>query len=324
MNIKSIVEKLREKDKNKIRNIIIIMIVINLLMACLKMFTTFFSEREIIKTIFNSLIGIVNIILVLLIIKSKEKLIEENKIKLKKKYSPILLKFFYNSKVDVELNTVLAECLDLKQRNLLQINRENEDCIFSLKNENFLRMNGIEAVEDSKIDDYSTNDILPYENLYVTKILFPFENTISFKEMIKKSNEGYYKSRLEMCELLLEKMIIHELEKNNEVTGDKSKIFLILLLLNIIIAIFTLFTLGVFNILLLLGTISNLLISGILIKNEDAFGYNFIPEISDYIDCIAKYAKQVNLENEDLDREDLIIKILFDDLEISNEFMKLL
>ena len=33
----------------------------------------------------------------------------------------------------------------------------------------FIRMNGVEGVEESKIDEYSKNGIPSYENLFVTK-----------------------------------------------------------------------------------------------------------------------------------------------------------
>ena len=324
MDIKLIIENLKQKDKKGIQKIIFIIIIINLLMALVAMFTNLFTINKIIRTVINSLLGVVNIILVIFMLKPEETIIQEKKAEIKKRYNPIALQFFRKSEVDASMNLLLAECLDLQERNLLEISKNEEDCIFTLKNDNFVRMNGVETVEENKIDDYGKEGIPAYENLYVTKILFPFENTISFKDMIKKSKEGYYQSRVEMCQLLLEKMIVHELEKNNELKGDKSKIFLILLIVNIIVAILALLALGVFNIVLLLGTVANLLVSIVLLKNENIFAYSFTPEISNYIDSTVRYAKQVNLNDEEIEKDDLIVKMLFGDIQIDSDFFKFL
>ena len=321
MEIKSIIEDLKQKDNKKIKKILFVLIIINLIMALIAIFTNLFSINRIIKTVINSLLGIINVILVLFILKKEETPIETKKVESNKKYSPIMLQFFHKSEVNTNINLLLAECLSLEERNLLEINKNENDCIFTLKSENFIRMNGVETLEQNQIDEYSKEGIPAYENLYVTKVLFPFENSISLKEMIKKEKEGYYQSRAEMCELLLEKMIVHELEKENIIQGDKSKIFFILLIINIILAVLVLFSMGVFNIILLLGTIANILVSVILLKNENIFAYRFTPEICNYIESNAKYAKQITLDNKEIEREDLILKLLFGNIQIDNNII---
>ncbi len=324
--IENIIEILKQRNKKDIQKILLILILINLIILLIFIFTDLFQINKIVKTIINSLVGIVNIILIILMLKKQDDAQVSEKLELEenKTYNPIMLQFFGKSAVTADVNLILAECKSLIERDLLTVNKEENETVFTLKNNKFTRMNGIEGLEENQIDSYSKNGIPAYENLFVTKVLFPFENEITLREIVKKAKQGYYKERAQMCEFLLEKMLVHELNKQNMIQGSKNKTFAIISVVNIICSVLVWLGLGVFNIFLLLGAISNIAIGGILLKNENIFAYSFKPEISEYIDKVKKYAKNINLDSEEIASEDVIIKILFGDMIVDETIEKYL
>ncbi len=317
-NIKKIEEILKQKNRKNIQKILLILILINLIIFLIFIFTDLFLINKIIKTIINCLIGIVDTILIVLMLKKEEvqNTDEEIELEINEAYDPIILQFFQKNKIIADSNLILAECESLIQRELMEVEKRENETIFKIKKDMFIRMNGVEGVEESKIDEYSKNGIPAYENLFVTKILFPFENEISLKELIKKAKEGYYQQREEMCELLLEKMLLHKIENEHLVQDKKQLTFSIILIINIIVSFLTWMGLGAFNIVLLLGSVVNIGISAMLLKNEKMFAYNFNPEILEYMDKIHKYTKKLNLEDEGITRKDIMLKMFFGEIQV--------
>lgn len=324
--INNIIKNLKQKNKKNIQKLLLVLIATNLIISVIFIFTDLFLINKIIKTIINSLVGIVNIILVILMLKKDDEQISEKEVELKedKTYNPIMLQFFKQSKVTANINLILAECESLIERDLLKINKKENETIMTLKSDVFTRMNGIEGIEENQIDSYSKNGIPAYENLFVTKVLFPFENEITLRELIKKAKNGYYKERGEMCEFLLEKMVVHELNNQNIMQESKNKTFAIILIINIICSVLTWFGLGIINILLFIGAVANIAVSVILLKNENVFAYSFSPEILEYIDKVTKYAKNIDLDSEDITKKDIILKMLFGDIIIDETIEKYL
>lgn len=241
--------------------------------------------------------------------------LKRERVDIKANYDAILLKFFQESEIKVDLNFLLAECKSLEKRGLLSIEKSPEDTTFVLMSENFTRMNGIDGLEESRIDEYSRNGIGAYENLFVTKVLFPFENTLTLQELIKKEKEGYYQSRTEMCSLLLEKMILHELEKNNQMTGNRNYTFPILLGSNVFVGLLSWAMLGIVNIFMLAGMVANVGVSGLLLLEENVLAYGFNSEIREYIDNIKRHVDDIKIED-GITEDELIIKLIFGDNQV--------
>ena len=111
---------------------------------------------------------------------------------------------------------IFSELMDLSRRGYVEITKKDNDEIFKLKSKDkFIRMNGLENINNKQIELYSSAEIPAYENLFVTKILFPFDDEMTKNDIFKKIKEGYYAERMEMCALAMEKMFVYFLEKNN-------------------------------------------------------------------------------------------------------------
>ena len=102
--------------------------------------------------------------------------------------------------------------------------------------------------------------------------------------------DNYYSERMEMCSLVMEKMLVYDLEKRNMVTAENSiEPFSVILLINIIAAMLLFAAMGSWNILWILAIISNIVISGMIFKQEKVFSYKYIEELDKYIDDLAEF-----------------------------------
>lgn len=302
------------ENKNKIKKLIIVLSIFGLLVTLI---TGFFTLEGIIKIIVISAIAIIQFIFlikVILIIKSqKDEQIENFEIK----YDPLLTYFLKNQTMDNVKNIdklIFSELMDLSSRGYVEIIKKDNDEIFKLKaKDKFIRMNGLENVDKNQIESYSSIEIPAYENLFVTKILFPFDDEISRSNISKKIQEGYYAERMEMCAFVMEKMFVYFLEKNSMVISENSfNIFVGILFINIVITVFEFIMMSTFNILLILTNVIAITLDVLLLKNEKIFSYRFNDDVSIYIRNLEKYIDSIsNSEKENLSKKDEIMIELF-------------
>lgn len=301
------------QSKNIIKKIILILIIFNVLIA---IFMGLIPLDGIAKTIVVLLIAIVQILFLLkifLVIKNQK---DEKKENFEVKYDPLLTYFLKNQSIEnVEKieNLIFSELMDLSRRGYVEIIKNNDDEIYKLKEKDkFTRMNGLENIDKKQIEMYSTVDIPAYENLFVTKILFPFSDEISRRDISKKVKEGYYKERMELCSFVMEKMVVYFLEKNNMIIAENSiNMFVVILSINIIVTLFEFLMIGSFNILLIISNIMIIVLIAILLKNEKIFSYKFSNDVDIYIKELTQYLNDVDNTKEDSSIQAEIMKQLF-------------
>ena len=312
-NLISKFKSITTQSKNIIKKIILILIIFNVLIA---IFMGLIPLDGIAKTILVLLIAIVQILFLLkifLVIKNQK---DEKKENFEVKYDPLLTYFLKNQSIEnVEKieNLIYSELMDLSRRGYVEIIKNNDDEIYKLKEKDkFTRMNGLENIDKKQIEMYSTVDIPAYENLFVTKILFPFSDEISRRDISKKVKEGYYKERMELCSFVMEKMVVYFLEKNNMIIAENSiNMFVVILSINIIVTLFEFLMIGSFNILLIISNIMIIVLTAILLKNEKIFSYKFSNDVDIYIKELTQYLNDVDNTKEDSSIQAEIMKQLF-------------
>lgn len=312
-NLISKFKSITTQSKNIIKKIILILIIFNVLIA---IFMGLIPLDGIAKTILVLLIAIVQILFLLkifLVIKNQK---DEKKENFEVKYDPLLTYFLKNQSIEnVEKieNLIFSELMDLSRRGYVEIIKNNDDEIYKLKEKDkFTRMNGLENIDKKQIEMYSTVDIPAYENLFVTKILFPFSDEISRRDISKKVKEGYYKERMELCSFVMEKMVVYFLEKNNMIIAENSiNMFVVILSINIIVTLFEFLMIGSFNILLIISNIMIIVLTAILLKNEKIFSYKFSNDVDIYIKELTQYLNDVDNTKEDSSIQAEIMKQLF-------------
>lgn len=312
-NLISKFKSITTQSKNIIKKIILILIIFNVLIA---IFMGLIPLDGIAKTIVVLLIAIVQILFLLkifLVIKNQK---DEKKENFEVKYDPLLTYFLKNQSIEnVEKieNLIYSELMDLSRRGYVEIIKNNDDEIYKLKEKDkFTRMNGLENIDKKQIEMYSTVDIPAYENLFVTKILFPFSDEISRRDISKKVKEGYYKERMELCSFVMEKMVVYFLEKNNMIIAENSiNMFVVILSINIIVTLFEFLMIGSFNILLIISNIMIIVLTAILLKNEKIFSYKFSNDVDIYIKELTQYLNDVDNTKEDSSIQAEIMKQLF-------------
>ena len=312
-NLISKFKSITTQSKNIIKKIILILIIFNVLIA---IFMGLIPLDGIAKTIVVLLIAIVQILFLLkifLVIKNQK---DEKKENFEVKYDPLLTYFLKNQSIEnVEKieNLIFSELMDLSRRGYVEIIKNNDDEIYKLKEiDKFTRMNGLENIDKKQIEMYSTVDIPAYENLFVTKILFPFSDEISRRDISKKVKEGYYKERMELCSFVMEKMVVYFLEKNNMIIAENSiNMFVVILSINIIVTLFEFLMIGSFNILLIISNIMIIVLTAILLKNEKIFSYKFSNDVDIYIKELTQYLNDVDNTKEDSSIQAEIMKQLF-------------
>lgn len=307
------IKKLKKEEKNKVEKILLVLILINLLMFIISFFTGIFNTNKIVAQIIISFVAILNFvgtIFIVLLSQKKENNISKN---LEVEYNPILIEFLRNNEIkDVE-KVIKAEMLYLIKKQYVKVEKIENDYLFTLKNtEDFQRMGSLEQIGREIIQNYQNENVPCYENLLVTKIIFPFENKITLSKFKQNLKGNYYKERIELCKYTLEKIIVYQLEKDGMLNAKKDYKFATLIILNIIFAFFYLVTCGVFNILLLLAVIANIAVSVIMIKNEKVLSYAFSENVEKDLEDIEDYVQTLS-GKEERNEYDNILQVLYND-----------
>ena len=301
-------QKLNLENKNYCKTVIVILITINIILS----FIGILLRPSLLKIILISTISIVDIILLILILLKYQNL-SNNQKDFQNFFDPILTEFFIKNSIEGNNNLILAELKYLLKLDKIKI--QKNDGIYDKKielvnREQFQKFDSIEKINEKNIEEYYKEEPNTYESLFVTKILFPFENEISINKLINNLENNYYIDRINMYSNILEKIIIYKCEKNNYFKKE-NKLFPILIIINIIIAIFTAIV-SDFNIILIIATIFNIILSAIILKNERIFSYDYTDEINEKINQILNYK---NSNNNEIN----IIDILLNKFEINKK-----
>ena len=303
--------KIRGKDKNSVSKIFLGNIILSIFIIILSLVI---SLEGIVKTIVISLLGIIHlgaIISIILIIKRKE---PKNNEKFEIKNDPIMTYYIKENKIECTEGLIFAELNDLYRRDYIEIIEENGVKVYRLKENNqFIRMDGLENINNEQIKKYTTEDIPAYENLFVTKILFPFANEITEKEISNKINDNYFKDRFELCQYILEKMLIYALEEKQLIISENSiNNFTVILILNIIASVIEFAMVFSFNIFFIISIILSIAVTSLILKKEKIFSYKFTEEMDEYVEDLDNYIEKIKKKNEnELTEEEKNIKILF-------------
>lgn len=282
--------KLDSIKKKVISKLLMIFVVVHLILFIFSFFTGIFSSNTVIRNIIIGLLVIFDlgfsIYIVMIVNKSEDTKSQE---KTKKDFNPILAQYILKNSLEYNDNMLILEMKSLIERNLVTVKKDKNKVEFQLiSRDKFKRVEGLEKMDRETINNYSTDEIPSYENLFVTKILFPFEDVILLDDFKKKLKDGYYKERLELSSFIMEKMLVFEMEKDNMiVSGNAINKFSILLVVNVIITLFYLSAFHV-NIFLLLANLLNLAVSIILLKNEKIFSYLFTDSVQEDINRLEK------------------------------------
>ncbi len=284
--------RVKQKDKEDISKIFIGVIILNVLMAILMLI---FGNVSIVKNIIIYLVSVIYIVIAVYIIKKENT--EEIEVKeFNSKYDPILTRFFIKNEFVLDDELLNAEICYLIRKGYIETDEENN--MLRLKDRTkFKQIEAIEKIDNNKIEEYSTDEIPSYENLFIGKILFAFHNEIDLNEFKKNQKENYYLNRGEMYKLVMEKMLLFEVEKKNMI-GEKSNLGPVFIeaILNIITSIILFVVTASLNVVLLLATIINVLLSAVIIKNENVLSYKYTKDIIEYIDNLLEYIKVLRNE----------------------------
>ena len=278
-------QKLNLENKNYCKTILLILISINIILS----FFGILLRPSLLKIILISIISIVDIILLILIILKYQKF-SNNQNDFQNLFDPILTEFFIKNSIEGKNNLILAELNYLINSNKIKIEKNDENAEEKIKlinREHFQVFDSIEKINEKNIEEYYIEEPNTYESLFVTKILFPFENEFSINKLINNLENNYYIDRINMYSNILEKIIIYKCEKNNYLKKE-NKLFPVLIIMNIIIAVFTAIV-SDFNIILIIATIFNIILSAIILKNERIFSYDYTDEINEKINQILNY-----------------------------------
>lgn len=280
--------RLTNENKKYISKIILIMSIVNLIIIILSIG---FIKTEIIENIILYIISIAFIIEIVLILKNIRNNSDMNfKENDEYKYDPILNNFLVKNEFILDQDLINDEILYLKEKGFIEyIEKEGKKVIKLSEKQKFIQIDALERINDEKIKEYSTEEIPSYESLFIKKILFPFKDEILEQELDENIKNNYYYKRGELCKLIMERMILYELEKKNMLSKSSTKNkFAIFLIINIITNILLFIVLAKFNILLILAVVINLIIKGIMLKNERLLSYNYTEEVNIYIDKLIR------------------------------------
>ena len=304
-------EKIRGKDRNLVTKIIIGYIIFSILISIISMFVHLSGITRIIVITIIALIQISAVVCIFLIMKRKKKQSIDN---FEVKYDPILTYYMKENKIECTENLIFAELMDLARRGYVEIKEENGDTIYILKEKDkFIRMNGLENIDRKQMQEYSTDEIPAYENLFVTRLLFPFENKITKRDIYKKIKENFYKDRMELCIFIFEKMIVFSLEEKKMITsGNSINMFSISIIINILVVLIEFAMLSSWNIFLILSLILTILLNAILLRVEKIFSYSFTEDVDVYMEQLVNYISNlVDKSKEEISEKDEILLTLF-------------
>ena len=282
--------KLESTKKKVISKFLLILIAVHLILFILSFFTGIFSSNNIVRNIIVALLAVFDLgisIYIVMILNKKEE--SNSKEETQKKFNPVLAQYILKNTLEYNDNMVILEMKSLIEREIVKVKKDSGKIEFQLvSKDKFARVEGLEKMDRETIKKYSTDEIPSYENLFVTKILFPFEDVVSLDDFKKKLKEGYYKERLELSGFIMEKMLVFEMEKANMiVSGNAINKFSLMLFANVIITLFYLSSFHV-NIFLLLANLLNLAVSVVLLKNEKIFSYVFTDSVQEDINRLEK------------------------------------
>lgn len=294
-NIKNLDIKVRGNDKKEIFKIFMILVLLNILITIL---VFAFANIEILKTIMLYIISVIYIgIYIYIIKKENEEIVSEPKETFESKYDPILTRFLIKNEFILDNELLNAEIYYLIRKGYIEIDKEKN--ILKLKNRSQIKqIDALERIDSNKIKEYSSDEIPSYESMFIGKIVFAFHDEIELDEFKINQRENYYLQRGEMCKLAMEKMLLYEIEKKN-MMGQSNNFNLISIagMLNIITSIILFMVMGRFNVVLLLATIINITLNGIIIKNENILAYKYSEDVIKYIDNLLEYVDILKTEN---------------------------
>ena len=275
------------------------------------MFVHLSGITKIIVITIIALIQISAVVCIFLIMKRKKKQSIDN---FEVKYDPILTYYMKENKIECTENLIFAELMDLARRGYVEIKEENGDTIYILKEKDkFIRMNGLENIDRKQMQEYSTDEIPAYENLFVTRLLFPFEDKITKRDIYKKIKENFYKDRMELCIFIFEKMIVFSLEEKKMITsGNSINMFSISIIINILVVLIEFAMLSSWNIFLILSLILTILLNAILLRVEKIFSYSFTEDVDVYMEQLVNYISNLmDKSKEEISEKDKILLTLF-------------
>ena len=284
-HIKNLDIKIRGNDKKEIFKIFMILILINVLMTVI---VVLFANIEILKTIILYIMSVVYVGTVIYIIKKENQTREvKPKENFENKYDPILTRFLIKNEFVLDNELLNAEVYYLMEKGDVELNKENHT--LRLKNRSkFKQIDALEKIDSNKIKEYSSDEIPSYENMFIGKILFAFHDEIELNGFKKNQGEKYYLQRGEMCKLVMEKMILYEIQKNN-MMGQTNNAISIAGILNIVTSIMLFIAIGKLNVVLMLATIINIILSAFIIKGENILAYKYSEDVIKYIDDLLEY-----------------------------------
>lgn len=284
-HIKNLDIKIRGDDRKIIFKVFMILILINVFIMIL---VSIFANIEVLRTIFLYMISVVYIGTVVYIIKKENQTREvKPKENFENKYDPILTRFLIKNEFILDNELLNAEVYYLMEKGDVELNKENHT--LRLKNRSkFKQIDALEKIDSNKIKEYSSDEIPSYENMFIGKILFAFHDEIELNEFKRNQRENYYLQRGEMCKLVMEKMILYEIQKNN-MMGQTNNAISIAGILNIITSIMLFIIIGNLNIVLALATVINIILSVFIIKGENILAYKYSEDVIKYIDSLLEY-----------------------------------
>ena len=284
-HIKNLDIKIRGYDRKINTKIFMTLVLIN---VCITILVSVFANIEVLRTIFLYMISVVYIGTVVYIIKKENQTREvKPKENFENKYDPILTRFLIKNEFVLDNELLNAEVYYLMEKGDVELNKENHT--LRLKNRSkFKQIDALEKIDSNKIKEYSSDEIPSYENMFIGKILFAFHDEIELNGFKKNQGEKYYLQRGEMCKLVMEKMILYEIQKNN-MMGQTNNAISIAGILNIVTSIMLFIAIGKLNVVLMLATIINIILSAFIIKGENILAYKYSEDVIKYIDDLLEY-----------------------------------
>ena len=284
-HIKNLDIKIRRDDRKIIFKVFMILILINVFIMIL---ISIFANIEVLRTIFLYMVSIVYVVAVVYIIKKANKAREVKfKESFENKYDPILTRFLIRNEFILDNELLNAEVYYLMEKGYVELNKEKNTLRLKDKTR-FKQIEALEKIDSNKIKEYSSDEISSYENMFIGKILFAFHDEIELNEFKRNQRENYYLQRGEMCKLVMEKMILYEIQKNN-MMGQTNNAISIAGILNIVTSIMLFIAMGKLNVVLMLATIINIILSVFIIKGENILAYKYSEDVIKYIDDLLEY-----------------------------------
>lgn len=292
--------KIKEENKKEISKIFMVLIIVNILITILAFI---FTGVSIFKTIILYIMSVFYIVMAIWILKKENTKVTISNGTFKSKYDPILTRFLLKNEFVLDNELLNSEICYLIRKGYVELDKE-KNILRLIDKTKFKQIDALDRIDNNKIEDYSTDEIPSYENLFIGKILFAFHDEIDMSEFKRNQKENYYLKRGEMCQLIMEKMLLYELEKKN-MLEQKSNLNFIFIegILNIITSILVFVVIARFNIVLLLATIINIALSAIIIKNENMLSYRYSEDVTKYIGDLLEYVKLLKKGKPDLVEE---------------------